>query len=297
METMQTDATGQYGFANLRPGTYEITEDQPEGYNDGADYLGELFDRDGNPVVPAGIISENDRFAQITLTPGSLGDNYNFSEVAETGTDIGDNVTATIGFWRSQRGRSLIKSLNGGQNSTALGDWMAATFPNLYGSGAVYDAQRGRDISLDMTGRTNKEITQVFKYLYSRNFRTKAAGGPARLDAQLMAVVFATYVTSSNLSGGNYAADYGFDVTDEGISAALVDVSHVLTAQQIADLDIQVNSEGKASIQEILTSADDLTTLGLLFDSDASGDIDDDERRLRFLGNWLYWYINFSSRI
>jgi hypothetical protein len=258
--------------------------------------LGHVEDRFGNFGIP-GFIDGSDRFSGIELTPGSTADLYNFGDIAETGTDIGDNVTATIGFWRSHWGRNLIKSLNGGQTSTELGNWMATNFPNLYGPGAVYDARRGPDISMDMTGRTNKEITKVFKYLYQRNHRTSAGGGPSKIDAQLMAVVFASYVTSSDLAGGHYAAAYGFNVTDEGIGAALVDVSAVLTAQQIADLDIQINSEGKASIMEILTSADDLTTLGLLFDVDGNGDIDHEERRLRFLGNWLYWFINFSSRI
>ena len=291
-----TQPDGAYALANLRPGTYSITETQPAGFTDGTEVLGEVADRVGNIGTP-GFVDGNDKFSGIVLTPGAEGDLYNFGEVAESGTDIGDNVTATIGFWRSHWGRSLIKSLNGGQNSTDLGNWMATNFPNLYGPGAVYDARRGRDISMDMTGRTNKQVTKVFKYLYRRNHRTAAAGGPARIDAQLMAVVFATYVTSSNLSGGNYASWYGFNVTAEGIGGSLVDVSYALSAQQIADLDIQVDSNGKASIMEILTSADDMSTLGLLFDADGSGDIDCSERRLRFLGNWLYWFINISSRI
>ncbi|MEX2560496.1 MAG: SdrD B-like domain-containing protein [Pirellulales bacterium] len=65
-----TDATGAYGFANLRPGTYEITETQPAAFLDGIDTIG----------TPGGTTAD-DVFAEILLPAGSDGVNNNFGEL------------------------------------------------------------------------------------------------------------------------------------------------------------------------------------------------------------------------
>ncbi|MEX2119934.1 MAG: SdrD B-like domain-containing protein [Pirellulales bacterium] len=65
-----TDATGAYGFANLRPGTYEITETQPAAFLDGQDTVG----------TPGGSTT-NDMFAEILLPAGFDGGNNNFGEL------------------------------------------------------------------------------------------------------------------------------------------------------------------------------------------------------------------------
>ncbi len=77
-----TDANGEYSFAGLRPGTYDLTEEQPTDYPDGADFLGTI---DG---VPVGDNSENDRFSGLALEAGSVADNYNFSELAARGISL-----------------------------------------------------------------------------------------------------------------------------------------------------------------------------------------------------------------
>jgi uncharacterized protein (DUF2141 family) len=65
-----TAADGTYGFGNLRPGTYTLTESQPAGYLDGKDTLGS-----------AGGTALNDQFALITLGPGTNAVNYKFGEL------------------------------------------------------------------------------------------------------------------------------------------------------------------------------------------------------------------------
>ena len=69
---------------------------------------------------------------------------------------------------------------------------------------------------------------------------TKSAG-PAKVDAQFMAVALATYFTSSHLAG-NVAAAYGFNVTDTGIGTKIVNVgierSRVRDIQRYANLTI-----------------------------------------------------------
>jgi hypothetical protein len=69
----QTDANGAYSFTGLEAGLYTITEDQPGGLVDGADYIGTI---NGVEVGTA----DNDRFFDIQLTSGASGINYNFTE-------------------------------------------------------------------------------------------------------------------------------------------------------------------------------------------------------------------------
>jgi hypothetical protein len=68
--TTVTGADGSYKFENLRPGTYEIIETQPEGWDDGLEGSGTL----GGSV-------ENDRYFDIQLTSSNLnGTGYTFGE-------------------------------------------------------------------------------------------------------------------------------------------------------------------------------------------------------------------------
>jgi hypothetical protein len=45
-----------------------------------------------------------------------------------------------------------------------------------------------------------------------------------KLGAQVLSAALATYVTSSNLAGGSYAASYGFSVTTSGTGAGTYNV-------------------------------------------------------------------------
>lgn len=72
--TTVTDAAGNYRFANLRPGTYTLTETQPAGFADGADTLGSLGGNLGN-----------DTFSNIVLRANQNGVGYDFGEVTSAG--------------------------------------------------------------------------------------------------------------------------------------------------------------------------------------------------------------------
>ncbi len=65
----QTAADGSYDFGNLRPGVYQITETQPQGYSQGTNTVGSL----GGSV-------NGDQF-QVQVSAGNQGTNYNFGEV------------------------------------------------------------------------------------------------------------------------------------------------------------------------------------------------------------------------
>jgi protocatechuate 3,4-dioxygenase beta subunit len=70
-----TAADGSYSFNNLRPGTYTITENQPDGYADGKAAAGTPGGTVGNDqlsgiVLPTGFAGANNDFGE--LTPSSL---------------------------------------------------------------------------------------------------------------------------------------------------------------------------------------------------------------------------------
>ena len=179
--TMTTDTDGAYAFKNLRPGTYTLIETQPAGYAQGKDLLGTL----------GGDAGVQDVFSKV-FVPGCDGDgiDYNFGEQPCPGTSLLKGGTATIGFWHNKNGQALLLALNGGPTATQLGNWMAVTFPNLYGS---------------LAGKTNAEIAA-----YYLNNLFSVTG--QKLGAQVMSAVFAVYCTNASLAG-NVAAGYGFTVS------------------------------------------------------------------------------------
>lgn len=67
--TTTTNDDGSYSFTGLAAGTYSISEDQPNGFVDGNDYLGSLGGSLGN-----------DQFSAIQVLAGQSGVNYDFTE-------------------------------------------------------------------------------------------------------------------------------------------------------------------------------------------------------------------------
>ncbi|MDB6123890.1 MAG: Cadherin proteinputative collagen-binding protein [Pedosphaera sp.] len=102
--------------------------------------------------------------------------------------------TATIGFWHNKNGQALINSLNGGPNSTALANWLATSFPYLYGANAGAN---------NLTGKKNSAVAALFLQF----FNVKGQ----KTDAQVLAGALAAYVTDSTLAG-TAAVGYGFNV-------------------------------------------------------------------------------------
>src|SRR5262249_13577435 len=117
-----TDADGAYVFLNLHPGQYTITETQPAGYTQGI-----------NSVGTGGGTVALDQF-DLCLEEAINALNYNYGERPAATGAVGQGQTASIGFWNNKNGQALIKALNGGSASTQLGDWLAATLPNMFGA-------------------------------------------------------------------------------------------------------------------------------------------------------------------
>jgi len=73
--TTPTLGDGSYSFANLRPGTYTITESQPGGFFDGKETVGSQASGTVNNAA------ESNTIAAITLNPGVAGTGNNFGEL------------------------------------------------------------------------------------------------------------------------------------------------------------------------------------------------------------------------
>ena len=259
--TTVTDEDGAYAFKSLRPGTYQIAETQPEGYLDGADFVGSL----------GGVVG-NDVLSDIVTPQGAHGANYNFSELPDAGATLQEGQTATIGFWNNKRGQALIKSLNGGPCSTQLGNWLAFNFPHMYGALAGPH---------NLAGKMNFQIASYFKQL----FRVHGM----KIDAQAMAVALACYVTNANLAG-SVAASYGFAVSAVGTGAATFNVGDAGEALGVANGSV-------LSIMTIMQKTDDHARRGILWDLNANGWIGYGEHIMRCLANDLFTDINETGDI
>jgi hypothetical protein len=113
--------------------------------------------------------------------------------------------TAILDFWGGDGGRALIHGFHGGPRSTRLGNWLAATLPNLF----------GRRSKLDLTGKTNLVVATLLQTL----LRAQAP----RADAQLLATALGVYASTESL-GGRVAERFGFQVTGKGVGASCCNV-------------------------------------------------------------------------
>jgi hypothetical protein len=247
-----SDEDGAYIFLNLRPGTYTITETQPAGYSDGQETLG-----------TAGGVVGQDQFSQINLGVGADGANYNFGERPLAGTAVQSGQTATIGFWQNKNGQALVKALNGGATATQLGNWLAETFPKMYG---IYAG------ASNLTGKTNAQVAAFYMTLFTVKRQ--------KLDAQVMAVAMATYVTNRTL-GGNAGAAYGFSITDDGVGIMTWNVGSCGAAFGVANNTV-------LTVLDLLLATDYRAVDGLLYNGD---------QVLRNLANIVYSAINEAGDI
>jgi hypothetical protein len=301
-----TDAQGVYTFPGLRPGEYTLNEVQPAGFADGVDRAGTLGGLVDN--LPGA-----DQISQIQVGSRLYGTNYNFGEQAETSGEVQAGQTATIGFWTSRDGKKLIGQLNGGKNSELLGDYLAATYPNLFGH---------------LAGKSNEKVSSEYNKLFKSKISKKTSSTDAKkLEVEVMALALATYVTDANLVSlqyDHYAVDriardiagnvlvdvllvtkvesYGFMVNDGGVGIATYDVGTLIgDAYSEADVRAAFNLGAADStvlrISSILRATNDLTSAeGLLYDLLGNG-LDSLERMLRDIANEVYTDINESGSI
>ena len=266
--TATTSDGGFYLFDDLAPAIYQLHEVQPSGVDDGAELLGSL---EGDSIP------SNDTMrlplARIDAT------DYLF---AELGQEVTSGDTATIGFWQNKHGQQLI-----GQGGTNLALWLTDNFGNVFGD--TFSDNSGTNDGL--------EVAAFFKDQLFRQ-KSKKSAGPAKVDAQFMAVALATYFTSSNLAG-DVAAGYGFNVTQTGIGTKVVNVRD--NGAAFGELD-----GTDLTIMQLLWATNNLTDniadgnlsgFADIYDTDGDGVIDAAEAALRAMANDVYSAINEQGDI
>ena len=250
--TAITSDGGFYLFEDLDPSVYRMREVQPTGVDDGVEILGSA----------GGSTPFNDTM-QITLARTDAVD-YIFAEIGQAVTS-GD--TAAIGFWQNKHGQALIE-LGG----AALANWLTDNLGNVFGDAFV--------------GGSGADVAGFFKDQLFKQ-KGKKTAGPAKVDAEFMAVAFATYFTSRHLAG-EVGADFGFNVTDTGIGTKIVNVGDNGAAFNVAE-------DTDLTIMQLLLATNDLTDVpdGIsgfahIYDQNGDGVIDDLEEDLRRMAHDLY---------
>ncbi|HND56375.1 MAG TPA: SdrD B-like domain-containing protein, partial [Pirellulaceae bacterium] len=247
--TVTSGVDGGYQFDHLLPGVYSVRElFATSEYVDGRDSLGTVGG------VPTGATA-NDLFTGIVLRDGDVGSGYNFGERPAPAGRVRENEVEEIGFWRNSEGQALIRSFNGGAMSTQLGDWLAATLPQTFGS---------------LAGKTNLEVASVYVTVF------RAAAGPTpKLEAQFFATALNLYATSSEL-GGAAGACSRFRATRFGIGASTVNVANSGSAFGLPDRAV-------GTVLDLLQAADRQSTGGRLYGGNS---------RLRQMANMVFARIN-----
>jgi hypothetical protein len=260
--TATTAHGGLYRFEDLVPGTYRVHERQPGGVTDGPDFLGSL----------GGTIAASDTL-QLTLQRTDAHD-YIFAEIAAQQLVRGD--TAQIGFWQNKNGQDLIK-LGG----SALANWLTTNFANVFGN--------------SLAGASGADVATFYKdQLFKQP--SKQSAEPAKVDAQFMAVALAVYFTNRSLAG-NVAATFGFNVTDSGIGAKIVNVGASGVAFSVA------NNSG-LTVMQLLQATNRMTDTSnrrggftSIYDGNSDGVLDATEAELRSQAAKLYTSINETGGI
>jgi serine/threonine protein kinase len=232
--TQTTDADGTYVFLGLPSGTYTITETQPAGYTQGINTIG----------TGGGTVS-GDQLTGISLAAGVNALNYNFGERPAATGPLQKGQTAGIGFWNNKNGQALIKALNGG-TGTQLGDWLAKTFPHMFGQ---YSG------SNNLAGQNNASVATFFQSRFVVHGQ--------KLDAQVLATALAVYVTDPTLDNTGVGTQYGFVVGGNGVATATYNVGSNGAAFGVAD-------NTTMTVMDLLLAADAQAVNGVLYNGNTT---------------------------
>jgi hypothetical protein len=129
--------------------------------------------------------------------------------------------------------------------SYELGDWLAATFVNMYG------ANSGNDLA----GQSNAYVAALFQPDFLES-------GP-KVDAQVLATALAVNATNATLDNTAVAAQYGFVVSGDGVGAATWRVGSNGDAFGVAN-------NHTMTVTGLLLATDDQAINGLLYNGNAA---------------------------
>jgi hypothetical protein len=171
--------------------------------------------------------------------------NYNSASKTVTITIVRGTVqsgqTATIGFWAHSNGLNLITALGIDKSGNSLaGQWLAAQFPNLFGS---------------LSKATPKDVWNYNVSLFNTT-------NPPKLEAQVMATALSAYVTDASLNstkpGQTTATKYGFNLSLGALGACTWNVGS-------GGSPLGLNNYKLYTVMQILKAADSKAVKGQLF--------------------------------
>jgi hypothetical protein len=121
--------------------------------------------------------------------------------VTSLGQGVTKGLTGGIGFWHNNQGQALIQGFGTTTTGLTLANWLATTFPNLYGVSAGAN---------NLTGKSNSQVAAFYLSQFDLH-------GP-QAEAQVLATALNVYATTLSL-GGIAAQAYGFTVSATGLGA------------------------------------------------------------------------------
>jgi uncharacterized surface anchored protein len=148
-----------------------------------------------------------------------------------------DDESATMLFW-ANLGQTLIKDFGGSSANTALGTWLATTYPNLFG-GSILGT------------KTNAAVAAKYMSYYDVTGQQN--------NAQVMATALNVYASTLGL-GGTTGTPFGFIPSAAGLGAADFDVSTNGSAFGVAN-------NTTITVNQMLTAVNASASNGVLYNN------------------------------
>ncbi|HLJ97224.1 MAG TPA: S8 family serine peptidase [Gemmataceae bacterium] len=134
---------------------------------------------------------------ELTTTPLS-----EMVSVTSLGQFVQPGLIKPISFWAGLQGQELLRRFGTTASGQTLGQWLATTYPNLYG---------GQNGAPNLSPFTNGQISSYYLTLF---LVSKGTG----LDAEVLATALEAFATTTSL-GGSVGQSYGFTVNSNGLGA------------------------------------------------------------------------------
>ncbi len=139
-------------------------------------------------------------------------------ESVNSSGSVGSGQYATCSFWQGKNGQAIICSFNNGPNDTQLGNWLASSFPSLFGCSNPYiSSYLNQCHATSLAGLTNSQIATLCTKL-------STSGETSNTYAQAFACAVGIYADTSPFGGNATAQGYGFNITWPGASGATCNV-------------------------------------------------------------------------
>jgi hypothetical protein len=175
---------------------------------------------------------------QISNPNTQSGNAKDTATVTSLGQTVGKGLAGGIGFWQNQNGQALIHSFGSTATGQTLANWLATTFPNLYGPGTG---------SNNLTNQSNDQVAAYYLSLFNMS--------SPKVQAQVLATALNVYATTTTL-GGSKGAAYGFSVSATGLGAYSFNVGSDgaafgvanNTTQNVCELLVAVNNQASNGI-------------------------------------------------